>query len=151
LYGIEIARVAPAAVVTAIDWPAVLAIARQNAEAAGVAARFRQIDGSAFDVDWGSGLDIIVLANLLHHFGPEQCIDLLRRACSSLSPTGQVLIVELVPNADRVSSPLQATFAFVMLATTPNGDAYIADDLDRFARAAGLRTVAARSLSPTPL
>ena len=150
-YGIEIARTAPHAVLTAIDWATVLALAQENAQRAGLTSRFRTIIGSAFDVDWGRGFDIIVLANLLHHFGEERCIDLLRRAKSSLSPTGQVLIVEFVPNRDRVSPPLEATFAFVMLATTPQGDAYTVDDLDRFARAAGFSGVAARPLSPTPL
>jgi precorrin-6B methylase 2 len=149
LYGIEVAKAAPMAVVTAVDWSEVLAIAWENAKAAGVDDRFRTVVGSAFDVEWGDGFDLVLLPNILHYFGRDQCVALLRRARTSLSPTGRVLAVEFVPNSDRVSPPLQATFAFFMLATSPSGDAYTVDDLDGMARAAGFRGASARPLAPT--
>jgi predicted nicotinamide N-methyase len=149
LYGIEVARAVPAALVTAVDWAGVFAIARENAKAAGVDDRFRTVVGSAFDVEWGGGFDLVLLANILHYFDRDTCVALLRRAKSSLSPTGRILGVEFVPNSDRVSPPLQAAFAFFMLATCPSGDAYTLDDLDEIARAAGFRGATARPLSPT--
>ena len=45
--------------IMAIDWQAVLQVAQENAEAAGVADRYRTISGSAFEVDWGSGYDLV--------------------------------------------------------------------------------------------
>ena len=130
LYGIEVARAVPAALVTAVDWAGVFAIARENAKAAGVDDRFRTVVGSAFDVEWGGGgFDLVLLANILHYFDRDTCVALLRRAKSSLSPTGRILGAEFVPNSDRVSPPLQAAFAFFMLATCPSGDAYTLDDL----------------------
>ena len=68
LYGIEVARAVPAALVTAVDWAGVFAIARENAKAAGVDDRFRTVVGSAFDVEWGGGFDLVLLANILHYF-----------------------------------------------------------------------------------
>jgi hypothetical protein len=62
------------------DWPAVLAVARENASAAGVAQRHKTIGGSVFDVDWGEGYDIVLLTNFLHHFDQDTCVDLLSRA-----------------------------------------------------------------------
>jgi predicted nicotinamide N-methyase len=149
LYGIEVARAAPGALVTAVDWAGVLAIARENAKAAGVDDRYRTVVGSAFEVEWGGGFDLVLLANILHYFDRDTCVALLRRAKSSLSPTGRIWGVEFVPNSDRVSPPLQAAFAFFMLATCPSGDAYTLDDLDELARAAGFRGATARALSPT--
>ena len=149
LYGIEVARAVPAALVTAVDWAGVLAIAQENAKAAGVDDRFRTIVGSAFDVEWEGGLDLVLLANILHYFDRDTCVALLRRVKSSLSPTGRILGVEFVPNSDRVSPPLQAAFAFFMLATCPSGDAYTLDDLDEIARVAGFRGATARPLPPT--
>jgi ubiquinone/menaquinone biosynthesis C-methylase UbiE len=149
LYGIEVARAVRGASVTAVDWAGVLAIAQENAKAAGVDDRYRTIVGSAFDADWGGGFDLVLLANILHYFDRDTCVALLRRARSSLSPTGRILGVEFVPNADRVSPPVQATFAFFMLATCPSGDAYTLGDLDEIARAAGFRGATGRSLSPT--
>jgi predicted nicotinamide N-methyase len=150
LYGIEVARALPEVVVTAVDWAEVLAVARANAKAAEVDDRLRTIPGSAFDAEWGRGFDLVLLPNFLHHFDRDQCVVLLRKVKASLSPAGRVLAVEFVPNADRVSPPLQATFAFLMLVSTPGGDAYTAGDLDEIARLAGFRGATARPLLPTP-
>src|SRR5262249_21942492 len=47
LYGIAVATQNPAAEVVALDWPNVLAVACEHAEAAGVAGRYRLLPGSA--------------------------------------------------------------------------------------------------------
>jgi hypothetical protein len=52
-------------------------------------------------------------------------------------PNGQALVIEFVPNEDRISPPLQAMFAFWMLASTPGGDAYTLSDLQAMASDAG--------------
>jgi 2-polyprenyl-3-methyl-5-hydroxy-6-metoxy-1,4-benzoquinol methylase len=150
LYGIEVARALPEAVVTAVDWAGVLAVAQENAKAAEVDDRFRTVVGSAFDAEWGRGFDLVLLSNILHLFGRDECIALLRKVKASVSPAGEVLAVEFVPNADRVSPPLQAAFAFLMLVSTPSGDAYTAGDLDEIARIAGFRGATTRPLPPTP-
>lgn len=149
-YGIELARVLPEVVVTAVDWPGVLELACANARDEGVSERFRTVAGSAFEVDWGSEFDLVILANFLHHFSPEDCATLLRKVKSSLSPQGRACAIDFVPDDDRVSPPMQAMFAFWMLATTPGGDAYTLADLNEIARAAGFRGATTRPLRPTP-
>ena len=52
----------------ALDWASVLEVAKENAQAAGVADRYTTLEGSAFDVDYGSGYDLVLLTNFLHHF-----------------------------------------------------------------------------------
>jgi hypothetical protein len=149
LYGIEVARAVPTATVTAVDWAEVTVVAQENARAAAVDDRYRIVVGSAFDASWGSGFDLVLLPNILHYFDRAGCVALLRRVRSSLSRAGRVLAVEFVPNADRVSPPLQAAFAFFALATSRGGDAYTVDDLDGMAHAAGFSGVSARPLAPT--
>jgi hypothetical protein len=150
LYGIEIARARPEAVVTAVDWPPVLELASTNAVIAGIDDRFRTIPGDVFEIDWGAGFDLAIVANFLHHFNPEKCATILRKVRASLSPRGQACAIEYVPNEDRVSPPLQGMFAFCMLATTPGGDAYTPADLDDIAKAAGFAGASVRPLRPTP-
>lgn len=150
LYGIEVAKVLPDALITAIDWGPVLAIAEANAQAAGVADRFRMLAGSALDLDWGTDFDLILLPNILHHFDFDTCASLLRKVKFSLATDGQALGVEFVPNDDRVSPPIPAMFAFWMLATTPRGDAYTAHELNEMARKAGFRGATTRPLAPAP-
>jgi ubiquinone/menaquinone biosynthesis C-methylase UbiE len=150
LYGIELAKAMPDAQVTAVDWPEVLALARRNAEAAGVADRYRLVEGSAFDVDFGRGFDLVMLANFLHHFGAEGCGVMLRKVRACLAPKGRACIVDFVPNEDRVSPPMEATFAFWMLATTPQGDAHTLGDYSAMGKDAGYSGAVAHRLRPTP-
>jgi len=150
LYGIELARRLPEANVTAVDWPEVLTLARRNADDAGVGNRFRTVAGSAFEAEWGRGFDLVLLANFLHHFGREDCSTLLQKTRASLAPKGRACAIDFIPNEDRVSPPMQAMFAFWMLATTPKGDAYTLNDITEIAQDAGFKRVTARPLKPTP-
>ena len=137
LFGIEIAKQNPRAKVVALDWAAVLDVARENAREAGVADRYEVIGGSAFEVDFGGPYDAVLLTNFLHHFDPPTCVKLLEKVRASLAPGGRAATLEFVPNEDRVSPPMPAAFSLVMLATTPHGDAYTYRELDRMHRDAG--------------
>lgn len=122
-FGIEVAKANTAATIVALDWPAVLEVAKEHAAKAGV-AKYETIAGSVFEANLGSGYDVILLTNILHHFNREQCIAILRRVKSALAPRGIIITLEFIPNEDRVSPPAAATFALTMLAATPAGDAY---------------------------
>jgi ubiquinone/menaquinone biosynthesis C-methylase UbiE len=150
LFGIKLAQAIPGLEVTALDWPAVLMVARENASAAKVASRFHAIEGSAFDVNWGTSYDLVLLANFLHHFDRNTCIGLLQRAKSALTTGGRVLAVEFVPNDDRVSPPFPAAFAYQMLASTPAGDAFTLKELQDMGLAAGFGRVTGKPAEPTP-
>lgn len=150
LFGIAIAKAVPGAEVVATDWQAVLEIAKENAAAAGVSARHHTIAGSAFEVEWGKDFDLVLITNFLHHFDRPTCVAMLSKVRRSLSPGGQVLAVDFVPNDDRVSPPFPAAFSFVMLASTPQGDAYTARDFEEMGREAGFSTVSVAPLPPSP-
>src|SRR5207253_3604413 len=84
LYGLAFAKRNPKAEVTAVDWANVLEVAKENAQAAGVSDRYHTRAGSAFDVDYGNGYDLVLLTNFLHHFDPPTCEMLLRKVRSAL-------------------------------------------------------------------
>lgn len=149
LYGIEIARAVPQAVVTAIDWPSVLDLGKANAAAAGVESRHRALVGDAFALDWGGGFDLIVMGNLLHIYGRDECLRLLRKARNALTSGGAVWVVEFAPNEDRISPPIPAMFAFFMLGITPKGDAYTGSEIEEMGRTSGFRRVSSQPLPPT--
>lgn len=148
LYGIAVARRDAEARVTALDWPNVLKVAEENAAKAGLGERFATRPGSAFDVDPGGPYDLILVTNFLHHFDPPTCIRLLSRFRAALAPGGRAIVLEFVPNPDRVSPPLAAMFPWVMLATTPSGDAYTYEELDRMCREAGFARTSLEELPP---
>lgn len=136
LFGIEIAKRCPAAEIVALDWPNVLAVAQGFARQAAVQDRYRVIAGDAFQQDLGSGYDLVLLTNFLHHFSLATCETLLRKIHRCLAPGGRVITLEFVPNDDRVSPPMVAEFSLIMLATTPEGDAYTLKEYEQIFRAA---------------
>jgi len=150
LFGITLARHNPKAEIVALDWKNVLAVAEENARTAGVAARFRTLPGSAFEVDYGSGYDLVLLTNILHHFDPAGCETLLRKVHRALAPGGRAVTVEMVPDESRVAPPDAAAFALVMLAGTPAGDAYTFAEYERMFRNAGFARSELHDLAPSP-
>jgi ubiquinone/menaquinone biosynthesis C-methylase UbiE len=105
LYGINFATRNKQAEVTALDWKAVLEVAKENAQRMGVADRYKTIEGSAFDVEFGTGYDLVLLTNFLHHFDAPTCETLLRKVHAALADGGRAVTLEFVPNDDRVTPP----------------------------------------------
>jgi len=137
VFGLAFAEAYPRAEVTALDWPAVLAVARENARAAGVDERFHALPGSAFETPLGGPYDLVLLPNFLHHFDPATCEGFLATVGRALAPAGKVVSVEFVPDEGRVTPPHAAMFSLVMLCTTSAGDAYTFAELAAMFRRAG--------------
>jgi SAM-dependent methyltransferase len=150
LYGIEMAKLAPDSRVTALDWPQVLEVAKQNASAVGLAERWTGLPGSAFDVEFGEGWDLILLTNFLHHFDPDTCEALLRKVHHALAPGGRAVTLEFIPNEDGISPPVPAMFNVVMLVTTPKGRAFRFSELQALHQAAGFARCELHELPPSP-
>lgn len=150
IFGVILAQHFPNAQIVAQDWPNVLPVAQENAQAAGITDRYELLPGSAFDVDFGDGYDVILLTNFLHHFDAPTCESLLRKVHAALAPGGQVLTLEFVPNPDRISPPASASFSLTMLATTPSGDAYTFQELESMFKNAGFSHSELHPLPPTP-
>ena len=150
LFGIAIAKTIPTTELVAVDSPTVLAIASENAAHAGITGRFRALPGDAFTLDWGTGYDLVLLPNFLHHFDQATCVQLLKKVRASLKPNGKTVAVEFVPDEDRVSPPFQAGFAFYMLGSTPHGDAFTAKDFGAMARASGFEAATVTPVARSP-
>lgn len=150
LYGLALARGNPQTEVFAVDWPAVLAVAQENAQKAGMDGRFHLLPGSAFEVDFGDGYDVVLLTNFLHHFDPGTILPFLRKVHAALGEGGRAVTLEFVPNDDRVSPRFAALFSMIMLGTTPSGDAYTYREYERMLTSAGFQSVELHPLPPTP-
>ena len=118
-----------------------LEVATKNAQAIGVADRYHLLSGSAFETDFGSDYDLVLITNFLHHFDPPTCTAFMRKVHAVLKPGGRAAIAELVPNPDRVTPPTAAAFSMMMLATTPAGDAYTFAELESISTTAGFARV----------
>ena len=137
MYGITVAKTNPNAKIVAVDWPSVLAVAQENAQAAAISGRYATRPGSAFEADLGSGYDFVLLTNIFHHFDMPTCERLMRRVHAALKPGGKAVTLEFVPNEDRVTPPATAAFSLNMLVGTDAGDAYTFSEYDKMFANAG--------------
>jgi tRNA A58 N-methylase Trm61 len=150
IFGITIARRNPNAQVVQLDWPAVLEVAKQNAQKFGVADRISWRSGSAFETEYGEGYDYVLLTNILHHFDPPGCERMLRRVHAALKLGGKVITLEFVPNEDRVSPPTAAGFSLIMLASTDAGQAYTLAEYQKMFGNAGFRKTTLQQVPDMP-
>jgi ubiquinone/menaquinone biosynthesis C-methylase UbiE len=150
LFGIAVLRANPKAEVTAVDWKNVLDVAQENAKKFGVADRYKTVAGSAFDVDFGTGYDLVLVPNFLHHFDEPTIAQLLSKLHRTLKPGGRVATLEFVPEEDRVSPAVPAAFALIMLAETPGGDAYTRSELEQMFNCAGFSRHEFHAMPPSP-
>ena len=148
-YGITFAQRNPLTHVVALDWPNVLTVAQENAHAAGLADRFSTITGDAFTTDLGNDYDAVLVPNFLHHFNRADCVSFLSRVHEALRPGGQIIIVEFIPNEDRITPPPAAGFALVMLGTTPEGDAYTFAEYEEMLSPIGFKDATHHPLPPS--
>jgi len=149
VFGIALAQRNPQVTVTAVDWAAVLGVATGHAKQFGVPAdRYRTIEGDAFTVDFGTGFDVVLIPNFLHHFDRDTNVKFMRKVNAALKPGGRAVIVEFVPNEDRVSPPMAASFAIMMLAGTPSGTTYTLADLKSIASDAGFSSITGHPAPP---
>jgi ubiquinone/menaquinone biosynthesis C-methylase UbiE len=141
IYGISVAQQNPQAQVYAADWKNVLQVAQENAAKMGVADRYHLIPGSAFETDLGKDYDLVLIPNFLHHFDPPTNASFMQKVKAALKPGGRAAILDFVPNDDRVTPPMAASFSLMMLIATPSGDAYTFEELAHFTKSAGFGRV----------
>ena len=135
LYGIELAKRHARTEVFAVDWPAVLAVARENAEAAGVGERFHPVPGDALAVDFGAGYDLALVTNFMPDL--DASTNLLERVHAAVREGGRLAVYESMLDDDRVSPPAAVSLNLTLLATTPGGEVRTASQLRELVEAAG--------------
>ena len=69
---------------------------------------------------------------------------------AALKPGGVSAALDFVPNEDRVSPPMPASFSLTMLVSTVAGDAYTFRELENMHREAGFVGIEARPVPNSP-
>lgn len=148
LFGIALAKRNAATHLTALDWPRVLDVARENAAGARLANRFHTIEGNVFATEFGTGYDLVVIANFLHMLDPDKAVELLSKSRQALKPNGRLAIFEFVVDESRTAPEISAIFAMIMLTATKGGDAYTFEETAAMCRRAGFARAEMHSLPP---
>ncbi|MGW5943300.1 methyltransferase [Streptomyces celluloflavus] len=100
---------------TLVELPVTAVRARERIAASDVRERCAVREGSFFD-PLPEGADRYVLAHVLHNWGDEDAVRILRRCAEAAGPTGRVLVVERLLGDEAAGYP-DATVDLSMLVT----------------------------------
>ncbi|WP_018909331.1 methyltransferase [Salinispora arenicola] len=135
---------------TVVDLAGALIQGAETIAAAGLTERCTLRAGDLFEVDYGTGHDLVLLFNIVHGYQPAETLTLLRRAAAALRPGGRVALLE--PLAEAPEQPAGLSEAFVRMFSlnlfhTQGGRAYGHDELVGLLREAGFTDVRQQVLS----
>jgi SAM-dependent methyltransferase len=139
-YSVMISRRYPRLRATILDLPEAIAHAAPLLASERMGDRIAHRAGNALVDDFGvEAYDLVLIAQLVHHFDAAQNRDLVRRAARALRPGGYLAVLEAirVPAAragGQIAGLLDLYFAFTSLSGT-----WALDDIVAWQRAAGLR------------
>ncbi|MET9297308.1 class I SAM-dependent methyltransferase [Streptomyces sp. NPDC003077] len=152
LYGYTLARREPRAHVWSLDWPNVLAVTEANARRLGVAPRAHFLPGDMFEAPLAGPYDIVIVANVLHHFAAEQATRLLRRMADVIRPGGKLVAVAISTGDGRpADDPVPHLFSALMLAWTSAGQVHPLSVYEEMVAAAGFTRPKLHTLAHNPL
>lgn len=147
LVGAALCRAHPGMKSVVLDRAEAIPEARKLAEELGIAdvVSFREAD--MLQDDYGQGADVVILANILHHFTPEVNLQILVRARKALRPGGTVGIFDI--EAPRPGAPPEAggDAAALFFRITSNSACFSGDEyVDWLLRAGFTRARPVRSV-----
>jgi SAM-dependent methyltransferase len=91
--------------------------------------------------------DLVFLSQVVHAESPERNRDLFGKIERILEPEGRLVVHEFFVDPGRTSPAEAALFAVNMLAMTPGGRTYTADEVSAWARDAGLEPIGHERIS----
>ncbi len=126
---------------TILDLPAALAQAAPLLEREGMAGRIVQRAGNALTDDLGDrAYDLVLIANVAHHFTAAQNQELMRRVARALRPGGACVVVELIRAATPGAAGQVAALTDFYFAATSEAGTWSFAEIQGWQRAAGLTT-----------
>jgi SAM-dependent methyltransferase len=131
---------------TLVDLPEVAAVVAEQATTGPFAERLTAVGADVLTEPLPGGHDAILVANLVHLFGPEQIAVLLRRLRDVITPDGRLLLVDWW-RTERAPHP-SARFGAGEFLMISGGDLYQVDEVAQWLGAAGWRFVELQPLPP---
>jgi 2-polyprenyl-3-methyl-5-hydroxy-6-metoxy-1,4-benzoquinol methylase len=136
LMGATIARRHPPMRSTVLDLPAAIDHARRLAEREGHGDIVDYRAGDLVKDDLGTGWDVVLLSNILHHFTPDRVGRILGRAHEALAPGGTVAVWEL-ERPSRTKPPSEGDGVALFFRLTSSAAAYSGDEYAQWMKDAG--------------
>ncbi len=130
---------------TVLDIPQVAEAAPAASVGTEYEGRISWIGGDYLETDYGSGYDLVLLANILHQELAPQAEKIIRRAAAALAPGGRVVVVDFAIDDAKQEHLLGTLFAINMRSF---GDTWSEPELRGWMENAGLVDVSREDLGP---
>jgi hypothetical protein len=138
-------RVEPGLRAVVLDQPRVVDRARREIAGSQFERCIEFQAGDYLNTDYGSGFDLVLLANILHQEKAARASELVRRGAAALVPGGRVVVVDFAIDDHRHEHVLGALFAINMRSF---GDTWTEPDIRGWMADAGLGDVERSDLGP---
>ena len=150
IWSLSIARLEPEATITAVDWPAVLEVARATAKRMGVDNRLTTLAGNYHEVNLPSAtFDLAIVANVTHLESHDGNAALFAKIHSALKPNGRIAIVDVFPGQEQ-GDLNRALYSLGLALRTERGHVYKPEELEILLSAAGFRSASFCNLETPP-
>jgi len=120
------------------DLPPVGPIAKENISKLGLNDRIEIISGDFFTDDLPQA-DIITMGNILHDWGADDKLLLIKKAYDALPEEGALIVIENIIDDQRNENAFGLMMSLNMAIETEQGFDFTASDFDKWAKEAGFR------------
>ena len=138
----------PALESTVLDFPAVVAVARDYRDAAGLADRIHLLAGDAVHSPWPGEQDVVLLSYLLSALADDEIDTVLAAAQACLRPGGLLLVHDFMLDDPGPGPAFAALWFLQYLAYRPDAVSFSAAELGHRLRGAGFAPAAGEVLIP---
>ncbi len=123
------------------DLPGILPITQEILAAYPERTRIRLVGGDFTTTELPSGFDFILLSHVIHSHSPKAVRDLLGNIRQALDAGGRLVLQDFLTDASGTSPRQAAVFAVNMLVQTEAGRTYSGQEVEKWLRHAGFRTI----------
>jgi len=118
------------------DLPPVAPIAKENVERFGLSERIEVSSGDFFKDELPTA-DVITMGNILHDWGSEDKLMLIKKAYHALPEGGAFIVIENIIDDDRNKNAFGLMMSLNMAIETDEGFDFTASDFNQWAKEAG--------------
>jgi 2-polyprenyl-3-methyl-5-hydroxy-6-metoxy-1,4-benzoquinol methylase len=141
LHGAAICRAHPPMRATVLDLREALETARPLAAKEGFAGLVDHVEGDLMEDEWGVGFDVVLLSNIIHHFGPDENAAIARKARQALRVGGTVAIWDTEAPSDEAPAELIGDAGALYFYVTSSARAWPFEQIERWLRDAAFAQV----------
>lgn len=137
VYSAAIVKKNPNIEAIVFDLPYVCEIGEEIVKEKGLSHRVKYYSGDYFKDDFPNGIDVALLSNIIHGYGPQSCNILLKKVYDSLPSGGKIIISDLILDEDGCGPDIAVLLSFYFLLITENGRNYTLTEYENMLKNAG--------------